>query len=384
MTHRIIVFTVPLILFAVGGTNGQVFAQRETAPIIAEIDYFGRTTPEGQVKEQGPIERISMSMPKCIQTAANRRVGISGHSFNLNFNYFNYSPEYLSFFFHSVGGRQSRGVVNGNPHNELTVFYPILYTSDHYAAYAHGFFVFANLITDQRAIIRVELDMDLVYDDQASVTRIKGDSVWREPVGIGWSKVKIGLGELDPQYDLAPLVNPKTIEGRSKAPKTTPGEPPTHGITAVYESANIQADSGFYLASFPESILRKLEQAFNASISSPGIVYNSKASLSGESIRSPIITDGRGIHFRKDDQIPLESSFRVLMLGADAKEAYAVTTFFVTRPGTRRAAIVSAELNINLGEPDNPGVVHWSGPFIGDWQHICGFNYQTITDLILP
>jgi hypothetical protein len=80
------------------------------------------------------------------------------------------------------------------------------------------------------------------------------------------------------------------------------------------------------MASFPESILRKLEQAFNTSISSPGIVYNTKARLSGESIRSPFVTDGRGFHLRRDEPNPLESTLRVLMLGADDKEAHSITT----------------------------------------------------------
>jgi hypothetical protein len=72
------------------------------------------------------------------------------------------------------------------------------------------------------------------------------------------------------------------------------------------------------------------------------------------------------------------------MLGADDKEAYEITTFFITRPGSRMAAIVSAELNIKLGETENPGTIHWSGPFIGDWQQIRGFNQQPITELIRP
>lgn len=367
-----------------GLANSELFAQRVKAPIISEFDYVGRVTSEGQVDERGPIEKTNTPIPADIQNVAKRLTGISGDCNKLEFAYVNYSPEYLSFLFSGNGLTRASGVTNGIKNHTLREFYPLCFTSDHYSAYAHGFFVFADFIKNRKAIIRVELDMDLVYDDQASVTRIKGDSVWRDPVGIGWSKMKIGLGELEPQYDLAPLVDPKVITDKSKDPMLTPGEPPTHGIKAVYETAAIRGESGYYLASFPESVLRKLEQAFNTSISSPGIVYDAKTRPSGESIRSPFVTDGRGFHLRTDEPVPLESIFRVLMLGADDKEAYAITTFFITRPGSRMAAIVSAELNIKLGETENPGTIHWSGPFIGDWQQIRGFNQQPITDLIRP
>lgn len=370
--------------FIIGLANSDLLAQRVKAPIISEFNYVGRSTPEGQVNERGPIEKVDTPIPADIQSAAKRLTGVSGKSNKLEFTYTNFSPEYISFLFSDNGLMRASGEISGVKNHTLRIFHPLFYTSDHYSAYAHGFFVFTDFATNQKAIIRVELDMDLVYDDQASVTRINGDSVWREPVGIGWSKVKAGLGELVSDHDLAPLSGPKPTEGRSISPKTSPGEPPTHGIKAIYETTAMRADSGYYLASFPVSILRKLEQAFGTSISSPGIVYDSKARLSGESIRSPFVTDGRGFHLRRDEPVPLESTFRVLMLGADDKEAYAITTFYVTRPGSRMAAIVSAELNINLDDTENPGTVHWSGPFIGDWQQIRGFNQQPITDLIAP
>jgi len=379
-------FAIFSSLFALifGLANSELLAQRVKAPIISEFDYIGPTTSEGPVNERGPIEKANTPIPEEIQASAEQLTGIAGKSNKLTFFYVKYSPDYLSFMCSAHGLARASGEINGVKNHTLRSFYPLLCTSDHYSAYAHGFFVFADFITNQRAIIRVELDMRLAYDDQQFTTRIKGDSVWRQPVGIGWSKVRIGLGELVSDYDLAPLVGPKAIEGRSKTPKTSPGEPPTHGIAAVYETATIRADSGFYLASFPESILKKLEQAFNTSISSPGIVYNAKASLSGEKIRTPFVTDGRGFHLRTDEPNPLESTFRVLMLGADDKEAYAITTFYITRPGSPLAAIVSAELNINLNNMENPGEVHWSGPFIGNWEQIRGFNHQSITDLIRP
>ncbi len=365
-------------------TSGELLAQRVTEPIASEYYYIGQATPDGHVKERGPIEKVNTPLPGEIQATAEQLTGELGDSNRLSFFYVEYSPERVSFRFLAHGLARASGSSFGKTNHSMIKFYPLCFTSDHYSAYAHGFFVFADFIKNRKAIIRVELDMNLVYDDQASVTRIKGDSVWRDPVGIGWSKVKIGLGELEPQYDLAPLVDPKGIAGRSKTPQTTAGEPPTHGIKAIYEATAMRADSGYYLASFPESILRKLEQAFNTSITSPGIVYDAKARLSGESIRSPFVTDGRGFHLRRDEPVPLESTFRVLMLGADDKEAYAITTFYITRPGSRMAAIVSAELNIKLDDTENPGTVHWSGPFIGDWQQIQGFNQQPITDLIVP
>lgn len=373
-----------LVALATGLTSGELLAQRVTEPIATEYFYFVHATRDDQFKERGPIEKVNTPLPGGIQAIAEQLTGESGDSNKLSFSYYNYSPERLSFGFSAHGLARASGSINGKTNHSMIKFYPLLFTSDHYSAYAHGFFVFADLINNRKAIIRVELDMDLVYDDQASVTRIKGDSVWRDPVGIGWSKVKIGLGELEPQYDLAPLVDPKVITGSSKDPLLTPGEPPTHGIKASYETTAMRADSGYYLVSFPESILRKLEQAFNTSITSPGIVYDAKARLSGESIRSPFVTDGRGFHLRTDEPNPLKSTFRVLMLGADDKEAYAITTFYITRPGSRMAAIVSAELNIKLDETENPGTVHWSGPFIGDWQQVRGFNRQPITDLIRP
>jgi len=158
---------------AIGITSGELLAQRVTEPIATEYFYFVHATREDQFKERGPIEKVNTAIPGKIKVAAEQLTGILSNSNKLSFSYYTYSPERLSFGFSAHGRTRASGSSFGKTHHTMIKFYPLCFTSDHYSAYAHGFFVFADFIKNRKAIIRVELDMDLVYDDQASVTRIK-------------------------------------------------------------------------------------------------------------------------------------------------------------------------------------------------------------------
>jgi hypothetical protein len=296
-----------------------------------------------------------------------------------------YSPEELGVLFEGSGVEHVQGSVGGARNHEFIKFYPLIYTTDHYKAYAQGIWVIADLIANKRSIVRVELDMDLVYDEAASVTRIRGASAWRQPVLIGWSRVQAGLGELKAEYDLTPPVGDTRWTSRSFSPRqVTPVDRPEHGIEAVFKSELVQRDGKRIAATLPAPLRRKIEQAFDARIVTADIVLELNEQKTSVANANPFVEGQCGIGFDATQKASPQSSFRVLLLGADEQQVYAIVSMFVTQPGARRSAIVTAELNLPLSSDGDPGDVHWSGPFIGDWQCILGFNRHEITTEIHP
>lgn len=365
-----------------------VHAQWYMQPIKSRYGNLVPVTVNGKITDDGPIERVSMHFPTEVQNAIEKQVRLKCDTNTTGFFFAKYAPRSLEFRIEATGMERTQGMIGNAKQHEFAKFYPLVCMSDDYVAYAQGIWVVADLVAKKQAIVRVQFDMDLVYDETLSVTRIKGISAWRQPLDIRWSRLDTGLGKLKAGFDLTPAVSDsKSTVRNSSSARIKPADKPMHGIDAVFETQAGRRENDLFIADVPVSLQQRVEQALATKWNPGYIVFEVNRML----VSYPVIKtdmpskDGQStIQSKISDQVASKTRMSVLLQGSDEHQSYVIATLFVTQPETRLSALLTAELNVPLSATGGKGAVYWSGPFVGDWQTIRGFDGHDITSLVHP